>query len=517
LERIAPIINATNAIDLGAFFLPSFIYLAFLSDGRTFLWLLIRNDINKNSDLKYVNGTFCLYSIRVLLLWTNEKSVVVMLNNSINIVHKMSRLSKLYGVVALSLTMLFGGHQLKAQDAAAPADGAAAAAAPAGGGGDAAKGKTLFTNNCASCHAVTEEKVLGPGLKGVEQRTPGKEWLHKWIKNSSAVIASGDAYANQVFNANGKIQMTSFPNLSDADIDGILAYIEQENGAAKPATGGQDQATTGGVSNSTAAASGPSELFTVVLVALLIVMVLVLAVLLAIVTILSKAVSPAVDGESIPATSLNQRIRTGMSSAFHNSTLRSIVIWLFLLVATKETIDGAYSIGIQQGYAPKQPIAYSHKLHAGQYKIDCNYCHTGVNKGKNATIPAANICMNCHGVIKKESPEIQKIYAAIEQNRPIEWIRVHNLPDLAYFNHAQHVNVGNVQCQTCHGEIEKMEVVEQRSSLTMGWCIDCHRKTEVNAKDNAYYDKLVALHQKQSKEPLKVANIGGLECSKCHY
>jgi hypothetical protein len=125
--------------------------------------------------------------------------------------------------------------------------------------------------------------------------------------------------------------------------------------------------------------------------------------------------------------------------------------------------------------------------------------------------------MNCHGVIKKESPEIQKIYTAIEQNRPIEWIRVHNLPDLAYFNHAQHVNVGNVQCQTCHGDIEKMEVVEQRSSLTMGWCIDCHRKTEVNTKDNAYYDKLVALHSKESKEPLKVANIGGLECSKCHY
>jgi cytochrome c2 len=498
------------------------IYSAFLSNTVTFVRGLIRNDINKKSEPKYLNSTFCLYSIRVLLLWTNEKSVVVMLNNSINIVHRMSRLSKLYGVVALSLTMLFGGHQLQAQDATAPANGGAgaAAAAPAGGGGgDVEKGKTLFSNNCAQCHSVTDEVVVGPGLKGVQQRTPGKEWLYKWIKNSSAVVASGDAYGQQVFNKFGQIQMTSFPSLSNEDIDGILAYIEQESGGAKPATAGTtDQAApAGGPAPAAAAASGPSELFTVVLVALLIVMVLVLAVLLAIVTILSKAVAPTAEGEAVPATSLNQRIRMGMSNAFHNSTLRSIVIWLFLLVAVKETLDGAYSIGIQQGYAPKQPIAYSHKLHAGQYKIDCNYCHTGVNKGKNATIPAANICMNCHGVIKKESPEIQKIYAAIEQNRPIEWIRVHNLPDLAYFNHAQHVNVGNVQCQTCHGEIEKMEVVEQRSSLTMGWCIDCHRKTEVNAKDNAYYDKLVALHQKQSKEPLKVANIGGLECSKCHY
>ncbi|WP_394369965.1 c-type cytochrome [Spirosoma endbachense] len=428
----------------------------------------------------------------------------------------MSRLSKFCGAMALSLALLINGGQLKAQDSSAAAGGGSAAATPASGGaGDAEKGKSLFTNNCAQCHSVTDEKVVGPGLKGIEGRAPSKDWLHKWIRNSSAVIASGDAYANQVFNANGKVQMSSFPNLTDADIDGILAYIDGANKPAGPTTPGNvGPAPAPGESAST---GGPSELFTFVLIALLVVMLLVLGVLLVIVTILSKAVTPAIADGTLPAASFGQRLKDGFSNAFNNSTLRSIVIWLFILVATKETLDGAYSIGIQQGYAPKQPIAYSHKLHAGQYKIDCNYCHTGVNKGKNATIPAANICMNCHGVIKKESPEIQKIYAAIEANRPIEWIRVHNLPDLAYFNHAQHVNVGNVQCQTCHGEIEKMEVVEQRSSLTMGWCIDCHRKTEVNTKDNAYYDKLVALHRKESKEPLKVANIGGLECSKCHY
>jgi len=436
-----------------------------------------------------------------------------MLINSMNRCLKMSRLSRLCGALALSLALFINGGQVKAQDSSA----AATAATPASGGsGDAEKGKSLFTNNCAQCHSVTDEKVVGPGLKGIEQRAPSRDWLHKWIRNSSAVIASGDAYANQVFNANGKVQMSSFPNLSDADIDGILAYIDQSGKPAAAAVGSgtskNTEGTGGGQGGST---SGPSELFTFVLVALLVVMLLVLGVLLVIVTILSKAVTPTAEGAE--ASSFGQRLKTGLSNAFNNPTLRSIVIWLFLLVVAKETIDGAYSIGIQQGYAPKQPIAYSHKLHAGQYKIDCNYCHTGAQKGKNATIPAANICMNCHGVIKKESPEIQKIYTAIEQNRPIEWIRVHNLPDLAYFNHAQHVNVGNVQCQTCHGEIEKMEVVEQRSSLTMGWCIDCHRRTEVNTKDNAYYDKLVALHNKESKDPLKVANIGGLECSKCHY
>ncbi len=442
-----------------------------------------------------------------------------MLIRSINTVHKMSRLYKLYGAVVLSLLLLVFNSQVKAQDAAAT--GAPAAAAPAGGGGDVEKGKALFTGNCAQCHSVTDEKVVGPGLKGIEGRAPSRDWLHKWVRNSSALIASGDAYANQVFNANGKIQMASYPNLSDADIDGILAYIDQASKPAQEASleGAKDTKNAGGAGGSGGTlSSGPSELFTFVLVALLIVMLLVLGVLLVIVTILSKAVTPVPVGDGTQTVvPLSQRLKTGLSNTFNNPTLRSVVIWVFLLVATKETIDGAFSIGIQQGYAPKQPIAYSHKLHAGQYKIDCNYCHTGVNKGKNATIPAANICMNCHGVIKKESPEVQKIYAAIEKNQPIEWIRVHNLPDLAYFNHAQHVNVGNVQCQTCHGEIEKMEVVEARSSLTMGWCIDCHRRTEVNTKDNAYYDKLVALHRKESKEPLKVANIGGLECSKCHY
>ncbi|WP_460910190.1 c-type cytochrome [Spirosoma areae] len=427
----------------------------------------------------------------------------------------MSRLFTFFGPLALLLTLLLNAGQLNAQDATAQGGQASTPAAPAAGG-DVEKGKSIFTGNCAQCHAVTDEKVVGPGLRGIRERAPGVDWLHKWIKNSSALIATGDAYANQVFNANGKVQMPPYQNLSDADIDGILAYIDQASkpaqAAVAPAGGGQTPASGG------TATSGPSELFTVVLVALLVVMLLVLGVLLVIVTILSKAVTPvmAADG-TVTAAPLGQRLKTGLSNAFNNSTLRSIVIWLFILVATKETLDGAYSVGVQQGYAPKQPIAYSHKLHAGQYKIDCNYCHTGVNKGKNATIPAANICMNCHGVIKKESPEIQKIYTAIENNQPIEWIRVHNLPDLAYFNHAQHVNVGNVQCQTCHGEIEKMEVVEQRASLTMGWCIDCHRRTDVNTKDNAYYDKLVALHRKENKEPLKVANIGGLECSKCHY
>lgn len=371
--------------------------------------------------------------------------------------------------------------------------------------GDAANGESLFNNNCKACHSPKDEVVVGPGLKGIQQRRD-LAWLVKWIKNPNGVIQSGDEYAVALYNKFNKAQMTAFPAFGDKEVKDILAYIEKANTevAAAPAAAG-----------ATAASGESSDLFTYILVALLLVMLLVLGVLLAIVSILSKAVSGEVGTSE--GSSLGDKLRNGLVAMSKNSAIRSATVWFFVLMAAKATLDGLYGVGIQQGYAPKQPISFSHKLHAGQYKIDCNYCHTGVNRGKSATIPSANICMNCHGVIKKESPEIQKIYTAIEENKPIQWVRVHNLPDLAYFNHAQHVNVGGLQCQQCHGEIQTMEVVQQRSTLTMGWCIDCHRKTDVNTKENAYYDKLVELHAKKSDKPLKVADIGGLECSKCHY
>jgi len=388
---------------------------------------------------------------------------------------------------------------------------AAAGAAPAAGGGDAAKGETLFKNNCAQCHAVTDERVVGPGLKGASARHDFA-WLSKWVKNSQAVIASGDPVAVKLYNDYAKAQMTSFPNLSDDDIKGIFAYVDKA-GTAAPATAAA--AGGGAATSAPTQSSGPSDLFMIVVVALVVVMLLVLAVLLVIVSLLSKAVSGTT--EEVPKVDFMTTLGNKLKGIAMDPSIRSATIWIFVLLVLKATLDGAYGVGIQQGYAPKQPISFSHKLHAGEYKIDCNYCHTGVNRGKSAHIPSANICMNCHGVIKKESPEIQKIYTSIENNQPIEWVRVHNLPDFAYFNHAQHVNVGGVECESCHGEIGKMEVIQQRSSLTMGWCIDCHRKTEVNTKDNKYYDKLVQLHGTESKEALKVADIGGLECSKCHY
>ena len=145
-------------------------------------------------------------------------------------------------------------------------------------------------------------------------------------------------------------------------------------------------------------------------------------------------------------------------------------------------------------------------------------------KGKSATIPTVNICMNCHNQVKVGTltgeAEIRTLTEAYKNNDPIKWVRIHNLPDLAYFNHSQHVNVGGVECQTCHGPIQEMDVVRQHSLLTMGWCIDCHRKTDIDTTKNAeYYDKMLKVHvaQKGAKAPFKVEDIGGLECSKCHY
>jgi hypothetical protein len=212
---------------------------------------------------------------------------------------------------------------------------------------------------------------------------------------------------------------------------------------------------------------------------------------------------------------INQKIDLG--KFFRSNAFRGILAFVLTVVAMKAGIDGLFTVGVQQGYEPTQPIAFSHMVHAGDNHIDCNYCHTGVRKSKNANIPSPNICMNCHSSIKTESKEIQKIYAAIENNKPIEWKRIHNLPDLAYFNHAQHVEVGKLECQTCHGPVEEMEVVSQYAPLTMGWCINCHRETDVNTKGNEYYTNLVEMHNSKNKDAMKVEDMGGLECSKCHY
>jgi hypothetical protein len=165
-------------------------------------------------------------------------------------------------------------------------------------------------------------------------------------------------------------------------------------------------------------------------------------------------------------------------------------------------------IGIHQGYSPAQPIAFPHKVHAGDNQIPCLYCHSAARTSRHAGIPPASVCMNCHSILEKQTVEIEKLKEAVDLQQPIRWVKVHNLPDFVYFNHSQHVQSG-VTCQSCHGAVEKMERIEQVSPLTMGWCLRCHRehaKMPVNDFERA------ALSLKQKQKP-----TAGLDCASCHY
>jgi mono/diheme cytochrome c family protein len=375
-----------------------------------------------------------------------------------------------------------------------------------------AAGKTIFNANCKTCHKL-DQKYTGPALRGLTDRR-SIDWAKSWIKNSQVLIATGDAQANALYKEYNNLAMPAYEFLSDDDLTNIISYIEYGDKAEAVVVGaeGEGAQVSGG--------SGvPSEYLTIIVAVLVVVLLLILIVLGLIISVLTKYLNnQKLDEEDDEF--INQKF--DVKKLFKSDAFLIIVTALVIALVAKTAIDGLYSVGLQQGYQPSQPIAFSHELHAGQYEIECQYCHTGVEIGKSANIPSANICMNCHTHIQnvggKEgiSTEIAKIYAAVDNNQPIEWVRVHNLPDLAYFNHSQHVAVGGIECQTCHGPIQEMEVVYQHSTLTMGWCIDCHRQTEIAAEGNEYYDKLMQLHA-GSKDALKVKDIGGLECAKCHY
>ena len=379
---------------------------------------------------------------------------------------------------------------------------------------DVELGEGLFSSNCASCHYLGPEskKLVGPGLNDHIFEEYSTEWLYSWIKNSSELIASGDEQAVAVFEQYNKSVMTAFPYFTNDDIDNILAYIK-----AGPTEIEEEVVES---SEDVSPSSNPSTILILLLVAL---------VLFAIVLARVKNVLKEVKGD--PTASL-----FGSAVVWLKATpiVIALVVFYFVLSALGTAWDGLLTVGVQQGYQPEQPIAFSHKLHAGENGVDCNYCHSGARHSKSAGVPSANVCMNCHtyineGKSEEGTQEISKIYAAIGfdpetrsyiegyEQQPIEWIRIHNLPDLAYFNHSQHVNVAGVECQECHGPIQEMEVVEQYSPLTMGWCIDCHRETKVDTTNNYYHDLNDNWIEKYHGEDITAEKIGGLECGKCHY
>ena len=408
-----------------------------------------------------------------------------------------------FGTIFLSLFLSFS-FDLNAQDESSPSFDPSIVK----------NGESLFKGNCTVCHAINEV-VIGPALRDVHERQ-SEEWIYAFIKNSQKVIKSGDEYAVNLYNEYNKTLMTSF-DFSDEELNAILTYIKDESTKEVQVVVADVSDASGQVVDS----SINSNNFYLSLGLNLFLLLVIIFILFRFTNLSKKYV--LLQDNQLKGKLLDDDDKEIVDSGFNikefikSNRVVGIASFLFIGIFVKSCIDGLYTVGIQQNYQPTQPIAFSHKVHAGQYEIDCNYCHTGVNISKSANIPSVNICMNCHNAINTDKPEIQKILTAYEENRPIEWVRVHNLPDLAYFNHKQHVAVGGLDCATCHGPIEEMDVVYQYSELTMGWCINCHRETEVSSKGNDYYKKLVELHNSSSKKPMTVEDIGGLECSKCHY
>lgn len=445
---------------------------------------------------------------------------------------------------------------------------------------DAGKGYELFEANCTACHQI-DGKLIGPELRNVEKRVQeeaglGKEWLHSWIKDNKALRASGDAYANKIFAEYNNTEMLAFPNLSDGDIDNILAYTADPDGgkkafddakAAKKKEAAAAQAAAAG--NGGGAGTGVIAVGFVVLAALL------LWILVRVNALVKATATDDLDSKE-------EKAAFSFANFFQKyQKVGGVLIAVLAFFALYNVYWGLMGIGVDKGYEPEQPIYFSHKVHAGVQGIDCQYCHSSAKYGKVSGIPSPNVCMNCHKTIKEYkgdyfeeeliisgkfadeeavknfyTGEIQKMYKAIGWNpetnkydgpqKPIEWVRIHNMPDFVFFSHAQHVvagekaikkaikdgtipnakelNIGSGDqvCFACHGRVDEMNEVKMANDFTMGWCIECHRTTEVDM-DNEYNKEYYAeLHEKLKKQygdatKITVDAIGGLECGKCHY
>lgn len=389
-------------------------------------------------------------------------------------------------------------------------------------------GKALFQSNCASCHNPIKD-ATGPALKGVTGRVPSKEWLYDWIHNSAAVIAKGDAYGNKVYKEWQMTAMTAFPSLSNEEIDAIINYVETYEPPAAP--GG-----AAGTAGAPAEAQDNTWLYSLITIVLLVF------------TLILWRINHALRRVANEKEGITNQKELPI---YRNKVFIAIAVVLLFIGAGYWVVNGSVEAGRQQNYMPEQPIFYSHKVHAGINQVNCLYCHAGAEKSKHAMVPSTNVCMNCHKQINEYTgeqlftkegkevdgtKEIQKLYEYSGWNvekkdynrdaegkilaKPIEWVKIHNLPDHVYFNHSQHVKVGGVACQRCHGAIQEMDEVFQFSALSMGWCVNCHRETEVQFADNNYYSIFEKYHEEiksGKRSGVTVEDIGGIECQKCHY
>lgn len=440
--------------------------------------------------------------------------------------HSISKMLLLTVAILVSFSTLSYAQEAGASaDTTAVAD-AGGAASEASALGDATAGEALFKANCASCHRRYSD-LVGPALHGVTGILE-MDFIHKWIQNNQALIDAGNAKAIELA-AFSPTSMTPFPQLTDVDINNILAYVEQPK--PEPAAGA---ATTQAVSQSSGGGGVSSNIVLGILA-------FVLVVLVAILVLVNKTLHRFAAENEVPVAVKEKG--TPLWKAFvENQFLVLVSAVVFLLAAGYLGFGWLMQVGVDQNYQPIQPIHFSHRIHAGENQIDCKYCHSSARTSKVSGVPSLNVCMNCHLSISEVAPEtateeyskkyydgeIAKLYEAVgwdpatrsysKEPKPVKWVRVHNLPDFAYYNHSQHVSVAGIQCQKCHGPVEEMEVLYQYAPLTMGWCIECHQETNVDLKNNKYYEKIhEQLAKKYGVEKVTIAQLGGIECGKCHY
>jgi cytochrome c551/c552 len=390
-------------------------------------------------------------------------------------------------------------------------------------------GKALFNSNCAACHNPTKD-MTGPKLGDVLERDPYNGDMSKivnWVHNVDKLLATDPYYKGLM--AKYGARMTPFPNLSDKDITAIIDYTKKaatpvatvDTGPQPPETGNKNWVIFGIIS---------------------LIMAIIALILMQVNSNLKKLSD---DREGI--------LRPEPVPFYKNKVYIALATMVVFVLVGFYITKGAIGLGRQKTYEPKQPIYFSHKVHSGINQISCLYCHGNAWESRHATVPSVNVCMNCHKAIQSfeksgkiydeagdeinGTMEIQKLYKyagfdpanAAKWNasmaKPIEWVKIHNLPDHVFFSHAQHVHAGNVQCQTCHGAVTEMDELKQFAELSMGWCINCHRETKVNfdytdSTGNKFYSIYERLHndfRNHKIDSIRVKDIGGIECQRCHY
>ena len=438
-------------------------------------------------------------------------------------------------------------------------------------GGDPINGQSLFNANCASCHKLTNEVLVGPGLAGIQDRWGSTdELLVQWIQNPQEAAESGDKYIKSIVNRYvGTYGWMTGQAVSADEIKDILAYA-----MAPPADGGDTASASENCPTIDDIADEESDSSNAMWFLILFVLFLVIAMSAAgVKRSLTDVIAQKEGKEPLADTSYLSRLGAW---AWNNFAMVSLTALFLVIYGVVTGYSALMDIGIYNNYSPDQPIAFAHSVHVCENEIDCKYCHNSAYDSKHSGIPSANVCMNCHKAIKKGkrtgTEEIEKIYAAIGfdattstyldgdgnngnalpqesfDGEPIKWNKVHNLPDHVFFSHQQHVTVGNLQCQNCHGDVATYSVgriapVEEinalvddypgliqlsKPTLTMGWCIECHNTAEIDLASNGYYEEMherlknsergnEELRRYLEDDKITVKELGGWECSKCHY